>query len=463
MSFIKKIAYHYKIAIIYTLILFLDRIDLTILNVAIPTLTTVFGIEIELAEWFSISFLIGLSIAIGISSWLGESFGYKKIFIFSVIGFAIFSLGCSLADSFEMFIFARFLQGFFGGIIIPSGNAILYMSCDKKDYAKVTNFVFLPTLIAPAVAPYLGGTLLKYFSYKSIFYINLPICVAIAILAFFVINENHKFDKKSFDFKGFFVSGLLYVVFFTGISFISQSKFSTAIQFLIVAAILAFWFVKLERKAEHPIWDFKYLKLPFLRKSLLIQLFFGMSHFGSFFIIGLYLQLGLGFSPQNTGIIIAMQAIGAIIVTVPSKHLFYKIGPTLVLGFGILGVAITTPLLLLISSNNQLLPACIIMFMRGLCSGWVGTPLRALSMHDSGISKQDIGRIGSLFDIIRQLSISLGVCVSSLFIGLSNLYFKFDYLHECIGYACSLKLFGGGILIISLFSLMGSKIAFKIT
>ena len=84
-------------------------------------------------------------------------------------------------------------------------------------------------------------------------------------------------------------------------------------------------------------------------------------------------------------------------------------------------------------------------------------------MHDSGISKQDIGRIGSLFDIIRQLSISLGVCMSSLLIGVSNLYFKFDYLHECIGYNSSLRLFGGGILIISLFSLMGSKIAFKIT
>jgi len=407
--------------------------------------------------------LIGLSIAIGISSWLGESFGYKKIFIFSVIGFAVFSLGCSLADSFEMFIFARFLQGFFGGTIIPSGNAILYMSCDKKDYAKVTNFVFLPTLIAPAVAPYLGGTLLKYFSYKSIFYINLPICLAISILAFFVINENHKFDKKSFDFKGFFVSGILYAVFFKGVSFISQNKLATAIQFLIIASILAFWFVKLERKAINPIWDFKYLKLKLFRQAMLIQLFFQMSHFGSFFIIGLYLQLGLGFTPQNTGIILAMQAIGAIMVTVPSKHLFYKIGARYIIGFGMLGIAIITPLILLVSANTQMLLACTIILARGLCSGWVGTPLHTISMSDSGVEKIDLGRIGSLFNIARQLSVSLGVCVSGLLIGISNLYFKFDYLHECIGYACSLRLFGGGILIISLFSLVGSKIAFKIT
>ena len=333
----------------------------------------------------------------------------------------------------------------------------------RKDYAKVTNFVFLPTLIAPAVAPYLGGTLLKYFSYKAIFYINLPICLAISILAFFVISENHKFDKKSFDFKGFFVSGILYAVFFTGVSFISQNKFTTALQCLVVAAILGFWFVKIEHKSRHPIWDFKYLKLKLFRQAMLIQLFFQMSHFGSFFIIGLYLQLGLGFSPQNTGIILAMQAIGAIIVTVPSKHLFYKIGPRLIIGFGMLGIAIITPLIMLVSSNNQLPLACTIMLARGLCSGWVGTPLHTISMLDSGVEKIDLGRIGSLFNIARQLSISLGICVSSLLIGISNLYFKFDYLHECIGYGCSLKLFGVGILIISLFSLMGSKIAFKIT
>ena len=77
------------------------------------------SIQIELAEWFSISFLIGLSIAIVISSWLGENFGYKKVFIFSVAGFAVFSFGCSIAGSFEMFVISRF----FCGIIIPSGNA----------------------------------------------------------------------------------------------------------------------------------------------------------------------------------------------------------------------------------------------------------------------------------------------------------------------------------------------------
>jgi MFS family permease len=413
-----------------------------------------------LAEWFSISFLIGLSIAIGISSWLGENFGYKKVFIFSVAGFAVFSLGCSLAGSFEMFVISRFLQGFFGGIIIPVGNAILYMSCDKKDYAKVTAFVFLPTLIAPAIAPYIGGTLLKYFSYKSIFYINLPICLAIVIVAFFVINENHKFDKKSFDFKGFFVSGVLYAVFFTGVSFVSQNKFAMALQFLTIAAFLALWFVKIEQKTEHPIWDFKYLKLKLFRQVMLIQLFFQMSHFGSFFIVGLYLQLGLGFSPQHTGIIIAMQAVGAIIARLPAKYILVN-KPDKKISLGCFGVAFMTPLILFISNSEQIFFACFIMLFRGILSGWVGPNLQYLSMSVA-TNKVEIGRLGSITNIARQLSISLGICVSSLLIGLSNLYFKFDYINQCIGYSCSLRLFGGGILIISVFSLIAAKIAFNI-
>ncbi len=89
------------------------------------------------------------------------------------------TLNFTKSDAIQAFVLSRFWQGFFGGIIIPAGNAILYMSCNKSNYAKVTNFVFLPTLLAPAIALFLGGIIIQYFSYKWIFYINLPICAVI--------------------------------------------------------------------------------------------------------------------------------------------------------------------------------------------------------------------------------------------------------------------------------------------
>lgn len=459
---LKSLPYHYKIAIIYTLILFLDRIELTILNVALPTLTTVFNIKLELVEWFSISFLIGLAIAISISAWLGERFGYKRIFLFAVIGFGVFSLGCSLASSFETFIFSRLLQGLCGGIIIPSGNTLLYMACKKKDYAKITNFVFLPTLIAPAVAPYLGGTIIKYFSYKFIFYINLPICGIISLLSFLIIKENQTFEKNKFDFAGFMVSGFLYITFFTGVSYIGQDKILSAVPLLILAALLGFIFITIEKRQYNPMIDFSYFSRTLFRQSILIQLFFQMSHFGSFLVIGFYLQLGLGFSPQQTGIILAMQAVGAMIVAIPAKNAFYKYGPKLQMGAGLTGIAIITPLILLTSSISQLWFVATLMLSRGLCSGCVGPPLHSISLYDAGSNKADLGRMGSIFNIGRQLSISLGVCVSTLIVNITNFFLKFDYLHHTLTHAGAIKLFGGSIIAISIFSLMGAFITFRI-
>jgi hypothetical protein len=219
---------------------------------------------------------------------------------------------------------------------------------------------------------------------------------------------------------------------------------------------------QLEKKVLNPIWDFKYLQLKLFRQSLLIQLFFQMSHFGSFFVIGLYLQLAIGFSPIQTGIIIAMQALGAIIVAIPSKNLFYKMGARVPIIFGLIGVSIITPLILLIGSIEQFYLAGAIMLLRGLMSGWVGTPLHTISMNDASLQKIDLGRIGSIFNISRQLSISLGVCVSALIIGVTNLFLNLDYLHQALSYNDSLKLFGGAIAIISLFCAMGAAVGFGI-
>lgn len=458
----RKIPLHYKIAIIYTLILFLDRIDITIINVAIPTLSKIFGIDISLTDWLSTSFLIGLSISIGISSWLGENYGYKKIFIGSILGFAVFSLACSYSARFEQFVLFRLLQGICGGIIIPTGNAILYMSCEKNDYGKVTNFAFLPTLIAPAVAPYLGGVILKYFSYRAIFLINIPICIAIAILGILIIKEQFKFEKHEFDWSGLFISSMMYLVFFIAMSYLSQNNFLYAICLIIISGILALLLLKIETRQKTPLIDFRYFKNDFFLKATLIQLFFQMSHFGSFFIIGLYLQLGLGLTPEQTGIVIAMQALGAIIVTIPSKKIFYKKGAILPIGGGLIGISVITPLILFVASNTDILLACIIMFIRGLFSGWVGTPLHTISMFDSNINKKDLGRVGSMFNIARQLSISLGVCFSALIVGMANNFFKFEYLQHTLGYIDSLKLFSCGILSISIFCWIGAYIAFKL-
>ncbi len=454
--------YIYKIGIIYILILFLDRIDLTVLNVAIPTLTQVFGINISLAEWFSVSFLIGLTIAMSVSAWLGEKFGYKKVFISSVTLFCFFALCCSWVGSFELFILSRFFQGFFGGVIIACGNSILYFSCNKDEYGKITNFVFTATLLAPALAPIIGGTLLQYFSYKWIFYINFPICLIVVILSIFVIKDKNIFEKPCLDYKGVISSSILYICFFVGVSMLSLGKIGYALLLMLMAIFFALIFFKIEQKVKNPICDFSYFKRELFTKAVLIQLFFQMSHFGSFFIIGLFLQVGIGFTPQQAAITISMQALGAILIKLPPlTYLYANIKLKHQLMTGLLGVTIITPIILLVFSQKYLYLACFIMFFRGIFSGLIGGWVATMGIYEAK-DKVEIGRMGDMFIIFRQLSISLGMCVSTLAIEISRFFGKINYLNFQTMYQKALYLFGLGIAIISIFCVICAWICYKI-
>lgn len=367
------------------------------------------------------------------------------------------------STNFPVFVSLRFLQGIFGGVIIPTGNAILYMSCKKSEYAKVTSIVFLITLVSPAIAPYLGGVLMHYFSYKAIFLINLPICAIVFILGSVVIKQQFQFATSTFDYLGLLLSSASYIIFFILVSTLAKSQWLLSIGLFIGFIILIWLFIKVESLQSVPLINFSYFKqYPFFRQATIIQTFFQMSHFGSFFIIGLYLQLGLGMSPMHAGLVIAMQAVGALIVATGARKLFYKKGAVLPISLGLIGVAIVTPLVLLVNSKTQISFACILLFLRGICSGFIGTPLHTISMLDKELSQKILGRIGSMFNIARQLSISLGICISALAISLSNHFYHFDYMDHSLGYSNSLKLFSGGIICITLFCVIGAIFSFRL-
>jgi predicted MFS family arabinose efflux permease len=255
---------------------------------------------------------------------------------------------------------------------------------------------------------------------------------------------------------------LLYIVFFIGLSFVSQSNFYGAGLLLLVGSLLALLLFNVEKKQKIPLINFNYFKNDIFLKANLIQLFFQMSHFGSFFIIGLFLQIGLGFSPEKTGLIIAMQALGAMFVIMPSKRFFYRLGPVRPMSLGLIGIAIVTPFILLISSIDQMIFACLILFCRGLFSGWVGTPLYTMSVLHPSIEKKEVGRLTGLFNITRQLSISLGICMSAIFIGIMNHFYQFDYIHAVLGHTNAVKLFWLGIMALSIFSWIAAMIAFRV-
>lgn len=407
--------YKYGIAVIYTIVLFLDRLDLTIVNTTLPTLSKYFDVSIVQTDWISLSFLLALAVSIPISAWLGERFGHKRIYILAMLLFGFGSTLCFFADSLNQLILLRFLQGLGGGLLIPVGMSIIYNLYDKSEYASITSFTFLPSLIAPAIAPFLGGILLDSFGWRLVFTLTGPICLILAFASVFLIKKDLHKNKTPFDWMGFILGEMILLDFFYALSKLGKEGFSvTVIIMLLILFPLLWLFINTENRKQHPLVQLSFFKRSQFLNANLIQICFQICHFGAIFLIGLFLQAGIGFSASLAGLMMGMQAIGAMATSRLSVKLYNQCGSRLPIIIGLSGIAVTSPMIMLINKPSMLIVGIILFFIRGLFSGLCGTPIQTLSIV--GFEKNEIGAVSSIFNTCRQVAISLGVAISSLLI-----------------------------------------------
>lgn len=445
--------YKHGVAAIYTVVLFLDRLDLTIINITLPTLAKVFHVPIIATDWVSIAFLLALAISIPISHWLGERFGCKKIYIIAMLLFALGSTLCALAPNLKTLITLRFIQGIGGGMLIPVGMTILYKLYDKSEYASITSFTFIPALIAPAIAPLLGGILLEAGNWQAVFLFSGPICLVLAMVALFTLREDSSKLRKRLDVYGFLLfTSILIDVFYT-LSLVGKP----ATTYLIILGItllgpLVYAFIQCERRCIQPLFDLRYFQHDTFVKTNLLQLCFQICHFGAIFLVGMYLQVGLGMAASTAGLIMGMQAVGAMLISRYSVTLFNRYGAKLPMSIGFIGVAILSPSILLIRSADMVVAALLLFLIRGVFSGLCGPPLQTLSIIC--FNKDQMAEINTIFNACRQISISAGVAISSglLAVGAS---FANVSLDSQINAQNAIRVFGLGFLILPIIACIG--------
>lgn len=452
-NYLNKLQYKHIVAIIYTVILFLDKLDLTVVNVTFPTVARYFHVSIVDTDWINMSFLLALAISIPISSWLGERFGLKKIYIIAIIIFGLSSTLCIGAPNLTSLYLLRFFQGIGGGLLIPVGMTMLYRTYEKSEYASITSFTFLPSLIAPAIAPFIGGILVQSFGWRFVFMFTGPICLLLAILAILILKESQSKQTNPLDWIGFLLGSLLLMSIFYSLSQISKPHHAYILVLALIFFVsLTYLFIQWENKQTFPLINLQFFKNKIFRMANLVQLCFQICHFGAIFIVGLYLQVGIGFSPSKAGLIMGMQAFGAMVTSRPSVRLFNSFGPRLPLMLGFIGIAILSPCIMLIQNSDMLIFGMLLFFIRGIFSGLCGTPIQTLSVID--FSSENLAQVNSIFNIGRQIGINLGIAISSIMISLGLAYVG---LHNTnvIPPNLALTVFFLGFLIITIISCLG--------
>ena len=168
-------SYKVAVTIVYVLGLFVQILDATIVNVALPTLADEFGVPVTDVEWIVVGYLLALATAIPAAGWLSDRFGSKRVFLGSLTVFTVASGLCGIAPSLDTLVAARLLQGLGAGLITPVGIAILFRAYPLAERATAAAAVVGVAVIAPATGPALGGIIVDSVSWRWIFYVNLPI------------------------------------------------------------------------------------------------------------------------------------------------------------------------------------------------------------------------------------------------------------------------------------------------
>jgi EmrB/QacA subfamily drug resistance transporter len=401
--------YKWIVAIVFVCGMFMDIMDTTIVFVATPALAREFNASQSSIEWVVLGYLLSLAIWIPASGWIGDRIGTKKVFLFALAMFTLASALCGQAHSLSELVAFRVLQGVGGGMLTPVGTAMLFRAFPPVERAKASTVLIIPTVLAPAIGPIVGGWLVTDISWRWIFYVNLPVGVVGFVLGLLYLREHKEGTAGPFDLGGFLLSGAGLALVLYALSegplrgWRSVVVLSTGILGIALFALL----VVVESRVPHPMLALRlYKERMFRNANIVLTLVYG-SFAGVLYILPLFLQELRGLSALQSGLTTFPQAIGVIVASQLVGRLYHRVGPRRLIFWGMLGMSAVTMFLAFQGLHTNLWWIRLIMFSRGICMAFAFVPLQAATY--ANITPEDTGRASAIYSTQRQVAAALGV------------------------------------------------------
>ncbi|HZU75376.1 MAG TPA: DHA2 family efflux MFS transporter permease subunit [Dehalococcoidia bacterium] len=407
----RRLEYKYVVATVFVLGLFMDLMDSTITNVAVPTLAKDFRAGTTTVEWVVTGYLLSLAIFIPLSGWAGDRFGTKRTFMFALSMFTLSSFLCGVAWNIEALVAFRVLQGVGGGMMTPVGTAMLYRAFPPAERAKASSILAIPAALAPTSGPVLGGYLVEFQSWHWIFWVNLPVgLTALALCAFF-LREHREETSGRLDLPGLLLSAsglasLVYALAQAGTRGFGDRQvlgFGGAGLALVAALVIV------ELRVPRPMIDMRLFKDKLFSASNLVGfLSFGGSQ-GAFFLVPLFLQAERGMSPLQSGLTTFPMAVGMMMLMPFTSRVYMQLGPRRMMMLGLLVMSLATGAWALIDLQTNDWLIRFTMLVRGWGFAFVLIPSQTATF--ATIKSQDTGRASAVFNSLRQVAASLGVAL----------------------------------------------------
>lgn len=404
----------WAIAVTVALGALLEIIDTTIVNVALTDMQASLGATLSEISWVVSSYAVANVIILPLTAWLGDRFGKKRYFIFSMAAFTIASMLCGVATNLPLLIVARVLQGLGGGGLLAKAQAILFETFPKEEQAMAQALFGVVVIAGPAIGPTLGGYIVTNLDWRWIFFINLPVGIVAVMMSAAFLPEDKK-DKKPAHGIDWTAIAMLAV----GLGCLQtmleegqdedwfQSRFIVALFVTAIVSLTAFVIRELEH--PHPVVDLRVLRYRSLWAGSILSVVVGMGLYGAMFSVPIFAQSILRLTSQQTGMLLLPGAITSAFMMPIAGKLLQKFDPRHLLAIG------SVILIFAVWQLGRLTPQTgSDDFFWPLVIRSIGTPLMflPLSMAALGsIPKEEVGAATGFYNLTRQLGGSIGVAI----------------------------------------------------
>jgi EmrB/QacA subfamily drug resistance transporter len=425
--------YKWILAMVIILGVFMSILDQTIVNIAIPRLQTAFGADIHSVQWVLTAYILAQGVATPTAAFFADTLGIKRFYIISLAAFTIGSAMCGIAWSLPILITFRILQGLGGAALFPLSITLLFREFPPQERGMAMGVFGVPALLAPALGPTLGGYLVTYAGWQTIFFINVPIGIVAIILSLIFIREYRPEGHRSFDVVGFiFVSlGLITVLYALSSASTDGWGSATVLGFMAIGVLSLAIFVAVEliiaRRGGQPLLDLRLFANGPFRAGVIANLFVVFSLFGGLFLFPIYLQGMRGLSPFQAGVVLLPQALASMFSVIVGGRLVDRFGVRAVMIPGLLILGIATWQLTYISIYSSFGWLQFMLVLRGLALGMTVQPLTVATLSE--IKPRDLAQASSLSTVNRAVASSLGIAILATLVQTQTLV-HFGHLAE---------------------------------
>jgi EmrB/QacA subfamily drug resistance transporter len=402
----------WRTAFVLVLGTFVATLDSTIVSVGIGTLADRFDAAVTDVQWVSTAYLLAVVAAVPASGWLAATFGGRRTWLAAVAVFLLGSVLCALAWSLPSLIVFRVVQGLAGGLLPPTGQALLAAAAGRDRIGRVISVVGVVPLLSPVLGPLVGGSILGVADWPWLFYVNLPVGIAAMLLALRHVPAVPPADRRTpFDLRGAALLSPGLAVLVLGLTGLGGAvRAEAAVAAVVLGAVMLAGFVLHGlRTTRAPLLDPRLFSRPPFGVAALALVVLGASVFGTMFLLPLYLQTGGGLSAWQAGLLLAPQGVGAAAGSLLVTRIVDTVAPrTLVLTGIALVAAGTAPF----TQLGHALPdagIALSLLVRGVGAAMIGGPV--MNIVYSRIEPARLPGAAGALNLLNTVGGSIGTAV----------------------------------------------------